>query len=105
MKFRSAIRYTTLVATAVLALAPPGVWAQSVKGTVTDGGKNPVGNATVYLVPAADVAKLGKAPSFNIRRNVADDEPMEDSLANNRDKYPRGAVSYTHLTLPTNREV
>lgn len=82
-----------VLAASMLALAPLGAWAQTIKGTVTDGGKNAVGGATVYLVPAADVARLAKAPSFNIRRNVNDDEPMEDNLANNRDKYQRGVTN------------
>jgi predicted CXXCH cytochrome family protein len=66
--------------------------AQQVKGTVKDGGGQPVARATVYLVPAADVAKMAKAPSFQIRRNVDDDEPMEDNLAVNRDKYPQATT-------------
>jgi hypothetical protein len=81
-----------VVATAMLALAPLGAWAQAVKGTVTDGGKNAVGGVTVYLVPAADVAKLAKAPTGQIRRNVKDDEPMEDNLAANRDTYQQGVT-------------
>ncbi|OGB06660.1 MAG: hypothetical protein A3E25_18595 [Burkholderiales bacterium RIFCSPHIGHO2_12_FULL_69_20] len=67
-------------------------WAQSISGKVTDGGDRAVGSATVYLVPAADVAKLGKAPSNSIRRHANDDEPMEDSLAANRDKYQQGVT-------------
>lgn len=90
---------TGLAATAILAMAPLGAWAQAITGTVTDGGKRAVPGATVYLVPAADVAKLKKAPSFNIRRNVDDDEPMEDNIVANGDKYaqavtdPGGAFS------------
>jgi hypothetical protein len=92
MRFRFGIGVTSVLATAILALAPLGAWAQSIKGTVTNGSRA-VASATVYLVPAADVAKLGKAPSNDIRRNVSDDEPMEDSLANNRDKYPNGVTN------------
>ncbi len=72
---------------AVLAFAPAGALAQAISGTVTDGGKQAISGATVYLVPAADVAKMKKAPSFNIRRNVDDDEPMDDNIAANGDKY------------------
>lgn len=93
MRFRFGIGVTSVLATAILAMAPLGAWAQSIKGTVLDGGKRAVASATVYLVPAADVAKLGKAPSKDIRRDVGDDEPMEDSLATNRDKYPNGVTN------------
>ena len=58
---------------------------------MTNGGRA-VAGATVFLVPAADVAKLKKAPSFNIRRNVDDDEPMDDSIAANGDKYPQAVT-------------
>ncbi|MCM2252004.1 MAG: cytochrome c3 family protein, partial [Ramlibacter sp.] len=58
-----------------------------------DGGKRAVASATVYLVPAADVAKLAKAPSINIKRNVGDDEPMEDNVAANRDKYAKAVTN------------
>ncbi|HQW37665.1 MAG TPA: hypothetical protein PLO00_03050, partial [Usitatibacteraceae bacterium] len=83
---------TGLAASAILALAPLGAWAQAISGTVTDGGKRAVSGATVYLVPAADVAKLKKAPSFNIRRNVDDDEPMEDNIVANGDKYTQAVT-------------
>lgn len=94
MNFQLKVGLARMFATAVLALVPLLAWAQTVKGTVTDGsGDRAVASATVYLVPAADVAKLGKAPSGVIRRNVDDDEPMEDSLANNRDKYAHGVTN------------
>ncbi len=83
---------TGLTVVLILALTPTATWAQSIKGKVTNGGRTAVAGATVYLVPGADVAKLKKAPSFNIRRNVNDDEPMEDSLATNRDKYLQGVT-------------
>lgn len=76
----------------IMALSSTGAWAQSIKGKVSNGGRLPVAGATVYLVPGADVAKMKKAPSFNIRRNVNDDEPMEDNLATNRDKYLQGVT-------------
>ncbi len=77
-----------VIAAAMLAAASlPAAQAQSARGTVKDAGNQAVAGATVYLVPAADVAKLAKAPTFQIRRDAADDEPMEDNLAANRDKY------------------
>lgn len=69
--------------------------APAVKGVVRDGSKQPIANAAVYLIPAADVEKLGKAPSIEIKRNTPNDEPMEDSLAANRDKYAKGTTSKT----------
>src|SRR3990172_4769555 len=61
----------------------------TVRGTVTDGSKQPIIGAAVYLVPAADVEKLAKTP-VDRKRNSANDEPMEDNLAANRDKYRKG---------------
>ena len=93
MRFHAGINLARLAATAVLALAPlAGASAQAITGTVTDGGMRAVTGATVYLVPAEDVAKLAKAPSSQIRRNVDNDEPMEDNLAANRDKYAQGVT-------------
>ena len=82
----------TLLAASILGLSTAPAWAQDVKGRVTNNGTLAVAGATVYLVPGADVAKMKKAPSFVIRRNVADDEPMEDNLAGNRDKYQHGVT-------------
>jgi len=78
------------IALAIVPLARAG--AQQVKGVVKDAGNQAIAGATVYLVPAGDVAKLAKAPSFEIRRNVDNDEPMEDNLAANRDKYLRATT-------------
>ncbi|MBI2306153.1 MAG: hypothetical protein HYU78_02510 [Rhodocyclales bacterium] len=60
-----------------------------VKGVVEDGSKETflkVPNATVWLIPAADVAAMGKTP-IEIRKNARNDEPLEDNLAANRDRY------------------
>lgn len=64
-----------------------------IKGMVSDGSRQPVANATVYLVPADDVAKLAKAPSIDIKKNVPNDEPLEDNVAANRDKYLKGITN------------
>ena len=87
MRFHGSFGLASMAAAAALALVPLGALAQAINGTVTDGGKGAVSGATVFLVPAADVAKMKKAPSFNIRRNVDDDEPMDDNIAANGDKY------------------
>jgi predicted CXXCH cytochrome family protein len=80
-------------AIAVLMVAQVADAAVTVKGTVQDGSRQPVPGAAVYLVPAADVAKLAKQPTVEIRKNVPNDEPMEDNLAANRDRYPKGTTS------------
>ena len=78
---------------AVLTLAPLAeAQTLTVRGAVQDGSKEAVAGATVYLVPAADVAKLAKQPSIEIRKDVPNDEPMEDSLAAGRDKYLKGTT-------------
>jgi hypothetical protein len=78
---------------AILTLAPAAeAKTLTVKGVVQDGSKQPVAAAVVYLVPAGDVAKLAKPPSIEIRKDVSNDEPMEDNLAANRDKYLKGTT-------------
>jgi len=81
-----------IIAFAQLAAASQGV---PVNGVVQDGSKQAVAGAAVYLVPAADVEKLRKEPSIEIRANVDNDEPMEDTLATGRDKYPKGITDLT----------
>lgn len=93
MKRNGLVRLAVISAAAVFAFAPLAQAKEGViKGTVEDGSKQAVAGATVYLVPAADVAKLAKAPTTEIRANVDNDEPMEDSLAPNRDKYQQGTT-------------
>ena len=93
MKRIGFLGWPSLIVAATLAVAPlQAANAQSVSGSVKDAGNQAVARATVYLVPAADVAKLQKAPSFQIRRNADDDEPMEDNLAANRDQYAQGVT-------------
>ena len=76
-----------------LVLFPLAVAAQTgvttIRGTVSDGSKQPISRAAVYLIPAADVEKLAKSP-VDRKRNSPNDEPMEDNLAGNRDKYRKG---------------
>jgi predicted CXXCH cytochrome family protein len=77
----------------VLAVAPlAAATAATVRGVVQDGSKQPVAAAVVYLVPASDVAKLWTSPSMEIRKDVPNDEPMEDNLAANRDRYARATT-------------
>ncbi len=93
MKPGKSMRILSGTALALFGLAASaGAWAQAISGTVTDGGKRAVSGATVFLVPAADVGKMKKAPSFNIRRDVDDDEPMDDNIAARGDKYTQAVT-------------
>jgi predicted CXXCH cytochrome family protein len=64
----------------------------TVKGAVQDGSKQPLASAVVYLVPAGDVGRLAREPSIDIKKDVSNDEPMEDNLAANRDTYRSGTT-------------
>jgi hypothetical protein len=63
-----------------------------IRGAVQDKSGQAIANATVYLIPTADVLALRKAPSTVTKSNVPDDEPMEDTLAANRDKYQKATT-------------
>lgn len=60
--------------------------ATTVTGVVEDGDGVKVAGATVWLIPAADVAAMGKTP-IQIKKNATNDEPLEDNLAANRGSY------------------
>ena len=60
-----------------------------VKGVVEDGSKETflkVADATVWLIPASDVAAMGKTP-IEVKADSPNDEPLEDNLAANRGRY------------------
>lgn len=60
-----------------------------VKGVVEDGSKETflkVANATVWLIPATDVAAMAKTP-IEVKKDSKNDEPLEDNLAANRGRY------------------
>ncbi len=61
----------------------------TVKGVIEDRDGTKVANATVWLIPAGDVAAMGKTP-IEIKRDARNDEPLEDNLAANRDRYLKG---------------
>jgi predicted CXXCH cytochrome family protein len=63
------------------------VSGKAVRGSVGDVSGQAIAGATVFLVPASDVAGLYRKPPFEIVRNSPSDEPFEDNLAANRDKY------------------
>ncbi len=60
--------------------------AVTVKGVVEDGSKQKLANATVWLIPAADVVAMAKTP-VEVKADSPNDEPLEDNLAANRDRY------------------
>ena len=67
----------------------------TVSGVVEDGSAQTfrkVANATVWLIPAADVAAMGKTP-IEIRKDARNDEPLEDNLAANRDRYQKASTN------------
>lgn len=93
MKKMGFTRLACVTAATVLALASMAEAKQvAIKGMVSDGSKQAVSGAVVYLVPAGDVAKLGMTPTIDIRKDVPNDEPLEDNLATGRDKYPKGTT-------------
>src|SRR3990172_10096820 len=94
MKTRRVDRLLVLLAFSLVPFAPVShaAAATTVKGAVTDGSKQRIAGATVYLIPAADVEKLGKASPIDRKINSPNDEPMEDTLAPNRDKYQKGTT-------------
>ncbi|MEK6682392.1 MAG: ammonia-forming cytochrome c nitrite reductase subunit c552 [Nitrospirota bacterium] len=60
-------------------------------GIVTDASKQPVSNAAVYLIPASDIEAMAKT-KIEIKRDAANDEPLEDNLAANRAKYTKAVT-------------
>ncbi len=60
----------------------------SIKGVVEDADGRMVANATVWLIPSADVAAMGKTP-IEVKKDAKNDEPLEDNLAANRERYAK----------------
>jgi len=94
MKHPRIARWLILLAAGLVLAAPfpQAAAATTVKGAVTDASKQPIGAATVYLIPSADVVNLGKGSPINRKVNSPNDEPMEDTLESNRDKYARATT-------------
>lgn len=65
--------------------------AETLKGTVQDASGRMIEKATVYLIPAADVEAMAATP-VDVRQNSSNDEPLEDSLAANIDKYKKAST-------------
>jgi hypothetical protein len=69
---------------------PAAAAGATVSGVIKNISKQTVSKATVYLIPASDVAEMAKT-RMDIKKNATNDEPMEDSLAANKDKYKKAA--------------
>jgi predicted CXXCH cytochrome family protein len=65
--------------------------AAGLKGTVQDLSGHMIEKATVYAIPAEDVAAMGKTP-LEVKVNSSNDEPLEDNLAANIDKYAKATT-------------
>jgi hypothetical protein len=68
-----------------------------VSGIVEDGNPklkvvHKVADATVWLIPATDVAAMAKTP-IEVKRDAKNDEPLEDNLAANRASYLKAKTS------------
>jgi len=61
----------------------------TLNGQIEDRDGRKVANATVWLVPSTDVAAMGKTP-IEIKKDAKNDEPLEDNIAANRDRYLKG---------------
>jgi hypothetical protein len=61
----------------------------TIKGMVEGGSGQKVANATVWLIPAEDVVAMAKTP-IEIKKDAKNDEPLEDNLAANRERYAKG---------------
>lgn len=80
-----------MLALPLLMVYPANAAGTIVSGTVKDASKQAVAKATVYLIPAADVAEMAKK-ALDVKRNAANDEPMEDLLAANKATYKNGVT-------------
>lgn len=63
----------------------------TLNGIVQDGAGQAVEKATVYLIPSSDVEEMGKKP-IEVIKNSANDEPLEDNLAANVDRYIKAST-------------
>jgi predicted CXXCH cytochrome family protein len=63
----------------------------SLKGVVQDSSGQAVEKAVVYLIPSADVEAMGRTP-LEVKGNASNDEPLEDNLAANIDKYKKAST-------------
>lgn len=87
-----------LISFSVLGLIVYGTQAEgkkvgdnALKGVVQDASGQAVENATVWLIPSSDVDAMAKTPT-EIKRDSKNDEPLEDNLAANRDKYQKATT-------------
>lgn len=65
---------------------------KTLKGVVQDASGKKIDKAAVYLIPSADVEAMGNTP-LEVKQNSANDEPLEDNLAANIDRYQKGTTN------------
>ncbi len=63
----------------------------ALKGQVADASGQAIAKATVYLIPAADIEAMAKT-KIEIKRDSKNDEPLEDNLSANKDKYTKAVT-------------
>ena len=63
----------------------------ALKGQVADASAQPISKAAVYLIPASDIEVMAKT-KIEIKRDSKNDEPLEDNLAANKDKYTKAVT-------------
>ena len=83
--------FSVMSVAVVLLAAGPVPAATTVRGVVKDVSGHAIPGATVYLIPAEDVAAMAKTP-MEVKKNAANDEPMEDNLAAHKEKYKKGVT-------------
>ena len=81
--------FLSIMGLVLLAGTPAVAAGATVSGVIKDASKQVVAKATVYLIPAADVEAMAKT-AMEVKKNAANDEPMDDSLAANKEKYKQG---------------
>lgn len=81
--------FLSLAGLAILSSASTVAAATSISGVVKDVSNQSVSGAAIYLIPSADVAEMAKG-KMEIKKNAANDEPLEDNLAANKSKYLKG---------------
>lgn len=98
MKMNRRISVLLLICFCALGIVVYGTQAEgkkagdnTIKGIVQDASGQAVKNATVYLVPSSDVEAMAKTP-IEIKRDSKNDEPLEDNLAANKDKYQKSTT-------------
>ena len=90
MKKRLALLFVSIFAMGVTAYSAQAE-DNILKGVVKDASGQEILKAAVYLIPSSDVEAMGKT-TLEVKRNSPNDEPLEDNLAANIDKYKNAST-------------